>query len=448
MGSPTVEQSAAATVITVPIQEGSPAAVSAVRFPGATLPEDELRRAAGLEPGAPVDATALLAATDRLRAHYFERGYAAVRLNPALQPQGESLDVVFQVAEGPRRTVGQVVIRGLKRTRESLVRRQLRLRPGRPVDPRDLVAVERRLLDLGVFARATVEASDEDPSTITVSVEEGDRLVAGYDLRRDDETGNRAELDGEVRNLLGVGLVLGARYGVGRDVRDTRLALSLPAVRKLGRLTVSAFRLDEDLPADEGSEDVEQNVRRRSGGQFQLTRRLFRSWDLLLGYRFKRTLVLPVFPDPLDIAAVDVSLLRDTRDSTLDARRGRFWSVSVEYSPEALGSDFTFVKGYGQVFAMRPIARFAHVGARATAGPRPRLRGTAADLDRALLRRWREHHPRVRHRHGRPPQRLRRSRGRPGGGDPQRGIAVPPSIGLLAAWRSMTGETSSRTCPT
>ena len=66
-------------------------------------------------------------------------------------------------------------------------------------------------------------------------------------------------------------------------------------------------------------------------------------------------LVLPLFPDPLDIAAVDASLLRDTRDSTLDARRGRFWSVSLEYSPEALGSDFTFVKGFGQVFSMRPV---------------------------------------------------------------------------------------------
>ena len=344
--------------------------------------------------------------------------------------------------------MGQVVIRGLRRTRESLVRRQLRLRPGRPVDPRDLVAVERRLLDLGVFARATVEASDEDPSTITVSVEEGDRLVAGYDLRRDDETGNRAELDGEMRNLLGVGLVLGARYGVGRDVRDTRLALSLPAVRKLGRVTVSAFRLDEDLPADEGSEDAEQNVRRRSGGQFQLTRRLLRSWDLLLGYRFKRTLVLPLFPDPLDIAAVDVSLLRDTRDSTLDARRGRFWSVSLEYSPEALGSDFTFVKGFGQVFAMRPIgesltwAQGLRLGLahgfggqrlisteRFYAGGGNTIRGFATD-------------------DGRPPRRLRRSRGRPGGGGAQRGAAVPPPVRASAARRSTTAGTSSRTCPT
>jgi outer membrane protein assembly complex protein YaeT len=356
VGSPAVEQSPTGIVITVPIQEGSPAAVAAVRFPGATLPEDELRRAAALEPGEPVNETALLAATDRVRAHYFERGYAGVRLNPLLQPQGESIDVVFQVAEGARRTVGRVVIRGLQRTRESLVRRQLRLRAGRPVDPRALVDIERRLLDLGVFARVTVEASDEDPSTITVSVEEGDRVVAGYDLRRDDDTGNRAELDGEVRNLLGMGLVLGARYGVGRDVRDARLAFSLPAVRRLGRVTVSAFRLDEDLPADEGSEDEEQNVRRSTGGQLQLTRRLRRSWDLMLGYRFKRVRVLPLFPDPLDISAVDMSLLRDTRDSTLDARRGRFWSVSLEYAPEALGSDFTFVKGLGQVFSMRPVS--------------------------------------------------------------------------------------------
>ena len=75
----------------------------------------------------------------------------------------------------------------------------------------------------------------------------------------------------------------------------------------------------------------------------------------MLGYRFERVVLLPLFPDPLDIAAVDASLLRDTRDSALDARRGRFWSVSLEYSPASLGSDFTFVKGFGQVFTVQRV---------------------------------------------------------------------------------------------
>jgi outer membrane protein insertion porin family len=354
---PVVVERPEGLVVTVAVHEGPRARIGEVRFPGVTVPEEPLRTAVGLRPGTVVDEAALAAATERLRAHYFEQGYAAVRLGASLVPREEALDVVFDVVEGPRRTVGDVVVRGLLRTRESLVRRQVRLRRGRPVDPRALVAVERRILDLGIFSRVAVTASDEDPSTITVSVEEGDRVVAGYDVRYDDdETGSRAQVDAERRNLLGVGLTVGARYGVGPDVRDVRGVLSLPSIPRVGRLSASAFRLDEDLPRGPlAEEDVPQNVRRQDGAQLDLARRVGRRWDVLLGYRFKQVRLLPLFPEPIKVSAFDLSLVRDSRDNALDARRGRFWSVSLEYAPRPLGSDLTFVKGFGQAFVMRPI---------------------------------------------------------------------------------------------
>ncbi|HUG52229.1 MAG TPA: translocation/assembly module TamB domain-containing protein [Vicinamibacteria bacterium] len=357
VGRPRVQEGPRRAVITVPVREGPRARLAEVSFTGVTLPEEELRRVAALETGLPFEEEEVTAAVDRLRGAYFERGYSGVRINPVARPREADLDVVFEVEEGERRTVGQVLLRGLGRTRESLVRRQVRLQPGSAVDPRELVAIERRLMDLGVFARATVEASEEVPSTVTVTVEEGDRALAGYRLRHNDEDGGRGDLDGELRNLLGRGLTAGARYGVGRDLRDARAVLSMPALARLGRLTASAFRLEEDLPAVVGGDDdAPENVRRQDGGQLQLTRRLARGWDALLGYRFRRTRLLPLFPDPIDVAALDASLLRDTRDSALDARRGAFWSFSLEYSPAALGSDFRFVKALGQVFVMRPVA--------------------------------------------------------------------------------------------
>jgi outer membrane protein assembly complex protein YaeT len=355
---PRVEESAGRAVITVPVHEGARARVGAVRFTGTTASEERLRGRAGLHAGAEFQEADVEAAVDRLREDFFRRGYAAVRINPVVEPQGDALEVVFQVTEGPRRVVGEVEIRGLRRTSPSLVQRELRLVPGRPVDPRELVAIERRLLDLGVFARASVAATDDDPSTIVVTVEEGDRAVAGYVLRYDDEDGTRSDLDGELRNLFGSGLSAGGRFGVARDQRELRGVLSLPRLFRLGRLTASAFRLDEDLPSAVGGADgadAPDNIRQQVGGQVQLTRRLGRRWEALAGYRFKRTRLLPLFPDPIDVAGLDLSLLRDTRDSTLDARRGRFWSFSLEYSPAGLGSDLRFVKGLVQVFAMRPL---------------------------------------------------------------------------------------------
>ena len=48
-------------------------------------------------------------------------------------------------------------------------------------------------------------------------------------------------------------------------------------------------------------------------------------------------------------------MLRDTRDSILDSRTGRFLSLSLDYAPAFLRADFTFVKGLAQAFMARPI---------------------------------------------------------------------------------------------
>src|SRR5439155_12494041 len=82
-------------------------------------------------------------------------------------------------------------------------------------------------------------------------------------------------------------------------------------------------------------------------------------WKLDYGYEFSRwkTLV-PAIDLPIggDIGKLQFSLLRDTRDHLLDARRGRLWSLSFSYAPALLGSTFQFVKGFGQLAVYRPLA--------------------------------------------------------------------------------------------
>jgi outer membrane protein insertion porin family len=351
-----VDEAGGGLRVEVPVREGPRARLAAVHFEGATHPEADLARAAEMEVGSAYDEGAALAAADRLRAFYFERGYGAVRVGARLAPQGHDLALVFQVFEGERVTVAAVVLRGLGRTREGLVRRQVLLRPGDPLDPRRVAEMERRLLDLGVFTRAAATVSEDNPATVTVVLEEGDRLRTGYLFSHDDDTGSRAELDGELRGLLGAGLSVGGRLSFGADLRDTRGFVNLPSLLPTGRLTVSAFRLAEDLPLSAGDESAGTLERTQTGGQLQATRPLARSWDLLYGYRIKRThIVSPFLTTTRWVAGVDVSVVSDTRDDPLDARAGRFLSLSLEIAPQALGSDFDFVKGFAQAFFSRPL---------------------------------------------------------------------------------------------
>lgn len=208
-------------------------------------------------------------------------------------------------------------------------------------------------MGLGVFSRAAILPQPRSPSSLEVQLEEGPFLTAAYDLRWDDQEGASALVEGEARNVLGTGLALGARYRFGRDIRETRGSLHLPAAFGLGDLTGSVFRFEQDFPV----EDFEI-VRLQRGFQLQQSLHVANRFDLLAGYRFRRnTTLAPGLPaDPIDVAGLDLSLLRNARDDVLDPRRGDFLSVNVELAPSALGSDAPLAKVYAQAVLARSFA--------------------------------------------------------------------------------------------
>jgi translocation and assembly module TamA len=77
-------------------------------------------------------------------------------------------------------------------------------------------------------------------------------------------------------------------------------------------------------------------------------------WNLQWGYD-RSYVVSTLESTPVSEAGLNASLFTDTRDNVLDPRRGRFLSVSLNYEPHWLGSDFTFVKGLGQAFFIRSL---------------------------------------------------------------------------------------------
>jgi outer membrane protein assembly complex protein YaeT len=354
---PVVSRVSDELTITVPIEEGSPARVTSVRFAGASRAETSLARAAGVAVGQIFDPALIPEAVVHLRDLYYRQGYPNVQITPRIEPAASDVDLVFEISEGQRLTVGEIEIVGLRSTRAAFVRKTLGLHTGDPLDPRRLAAAERKLLSLGTFSRVSITHSGEDPAGLRVEVEEEARLVAGYQARYNDDRGLSGDLDGEVRNLLGRGLALGARYSYAGDDQQIRASVQLPSLGPFGDLTGSLFRDSKQLPV---VQDGPTLLQLQKGLELQLTRPLPDRWNLLYGYRFKTSRVtsdLDEFSTTTRIASLDVSLLRDTRDNPLNARRGRFWSVNLEIAPRALASDLDFVKGMAQLFATRSFGR-------------------------------------------------------------------------------------------
>jgi outer membrane protein assembly factor BamA len=123
-----------------------------------------------------------------------------------------------------------------------------------------------------------------------------------------------------------------------------------------------------------------EGTRRESGILAQQALHIAHPWELLYGYRYKRTTCpaqgLPpisrnrrrrVLFDPcetplfkvdapvatgtrsVDVAGIDLSALRDSRDNPLNPSRGSFLSLNVLVAPQVLGSDFDFAKEFAHV---------------------------------------------------------------------------------------------------
>jgi outer membrane protein assembly factor BamA/autotransporter translocation and assembly factor TamB len=379
VGPTRVVEDAGTVHIVVPVEEGPEATVAAIQFTGITLPEDELRKIAALPTGGAYDPNAIDQAVLRLRDRYLTLGHPAVRVNPRIVPAGPDLNVVFDVNEGTAQTIGPVTIHGLQRTRERLVRAQLRdLKPGQPLDPRKLAAVERRLRDLGIFRRAAVSASQDAVAAITVDLEEAAPYNVAYDVRYNRQDALNGSVDGQVQNLFGRAVTLGLRVQAGRWIREGRTSLHLPSVWRLGDMTISAFDLRQSIRTAFGVPNAPPpplDVGRRveQGVQLQQAVHRFHPYEILYGYRYRRltcpgqglppvTHTIRGIVDPcdrssleraaplgdhpisIDVGALDASVVRDTRDNPLNPTRGSFVSVDLSFAPRVLGSDFDYLR--------------------------------------------------------------------------------------------------------
>ena len=432
----------------MPIDEGPAANVGAVEYRGSTLERATLDSLSGIAAGTTYDPVAASQALLSIREQYLRKGFPAVRVVTSLEPMGTDLRLVFNITEGPRILIGNVEIVGLKRTRRSLVEKEIDLPAGEPLDPRKLAAVERRLTELGIFRRVIVSAGTESPATIRVELEEDAPYFAAYDLRYNEEESASALLDGEVRNVLGLGIALGGRFRYGRTIRDVRGSFSAPSffwgggdltasvytIRELVTialeqpLQVGAFTKLGLTPGDFSKPTAEGN-RSEKGFLVQQAMHIVHPWELLYGYRYKRTTCpaqgLPPISrnrqrrlfDPCEtpLFRVDSSpgdghpLGRRGRPRRVGAARhaGQPPEPRARIVPElerargaaGAGVGLRLPEGVRPGLAHpRPGTVLAAVGPRLSARPHPGLRPPAPALRRPLPGRRTQQHPWVRRR--------------------------------------------------
>ena len=306
------------------------------------------------------------------------RGYAFVDVSPVVEPNREArtVDVTFEVDEGPRVYVERIEIVGNVRTLDEVIRREFRLAEGDAYNTALIRRSRQRIMNLGFFNRVDIESSEgtaADRTVLTVEVSEVPTGELSFGAGISSAEGVLGDIGIRERNLLGRGQELRLGLTVSESRQEVDLSFTEPYF--LDRDVAAGFdifRRTVDLQ-DRSSFDRETiGFVLRAG--YPLAERLRHT----VSYTLRNDEVSDVSPTTsrfireqegeTTTSALSHTLDYDLRDSRIDPTDGYFIRAGQEVA--GLGGDAQFLKHtatYGHFYSVADgwvlagIARAGHI---------------------------------------------------------------------------------------
>lgn len=144
--------------VLIEIAEGTRTMTGSVTFVGNTVfTSTDLLSKLSLKSGAPFNDRILDEDKYRILSAYSDKGYLYARVEIEKIPTDGSIDVRYRVAEDRLVTIGKIILRGNVHTRDSVIMRELLVKPGDVYDYGAILASQQRIYHLGYFSLAKFE---------------------------------------------------------------------------------------------------------------------------------------------------------------------------------------------------------------------------------------------------------------------------------------------------
>ena len=303
-----------------------------------------------------------------IRTMYFDKGYifANVVESTSLNSETGQVQVRLDIQEGEVAYINRIKIQGNDRTRDIVVRRELRLYPGDRFDGEKLRRSKERLRNLGYFEDISYDIEDTalpDKKDLVVQVQEAktgsfsfgggystvDQLVGFVEIQ---------QRNFDVTNwptFTGGGQRLSLRAETGSTRNNMRLSFTEPW---LFDYPVSAgfdfYHTEIDRERDIGQSYDEKRV----GGNVRLGKQFSEYISGQVLYRREEVTIdnfdTDVSADLLaeegknTISSLGFTLIRDSRDSVFAPTKGLYLSGTVDWAGSVLGGDRDFMRFLGQ----------------------------------------------------------------------------------------------------
>ncbi len=290
---------------------------------------------------------------------YYNRGYIQAVIDPVEKPRGETtVDVHFVIQENEIFSVRRVEFAGNDKTKEKVLRREMKLHPGDTFDVARLRRSLRELTILNYFDQVEphvdVASGDQVDLTIEVNEKTTDQISmsAGYS-ERDKLVGS---LGFTLNNLAGNGQKLNLDWQFARSYRSIRLDFEEPWL--LDRPVLAGISLYDTYYNRTTSDGFNRRIR---GGSATLGRRL--NWpdnyfQVRSTYALEEVVYLDFVEsererliergfredDPQISSTLSLVLLRDSRDHPEFPTTGSTLRLRSKFGGGYLGGAYDFQK--------------------------------------------------------------------------------------------------------
>jgi outer membrane protein insertion porin family len=342
--------------VTIEITEGQQTRTGAVTFEGNTaFSSAELSEKLSLKTGTPFNERLLDEDKYRILSAYSNKGYLYARVDVDRTPQDDTVAVRYRITEDQPVRIGRVILRGNERTKDSVIMRELLVKPGDAYDYGSILSSQQRIYQLGYVRLAKFEpihpGEKEYVQDMLLTVEEGPagygEIAFGY--------GNldrlRASVEVGYRNLWG-----SAEYTSLRYEQSDILKRAIYNYKKPWFLD---YKLDAHFSLIwSDSERLNSDTReiyyksRETSAAFRiqkaygkLTPSLTYQFENVVNYDvLQAAMITPEDSGRVLVSSITPALLWDLRDDVFNPHKGALFGIALKDALSVLASQADFIK--------------------------------------------------------------------------------------------------------
>ncbi len=363
--------------VTIKVTEGKKYLVGSVAIEGnREISEKEiLKNLTDCIPGKVYSQEAMRKDLTGIQGLYFDRGYISAQIQEATLVNTDSgrVDLTYQIIENEVVYVDKIKIRGNIKTKDLVIRRELRIHPGEKFDGEKLRRSKERLNNLGFFEEVSYDTEDTtSPSKKNLMVDVKETKTGAFSFGGGYSTVDQfvgfVELEQknfDWRNwpyFTGAGQNMKLRASIGNLSNGFDLSFTEPWMFDYPvSFGFDLYRRTRDRDTDSGY-GYDEAV---TGGDLRLGRELTEYLRGDITYRLDEIEISNPTSDATQdlkdevgtnlISVLSPSLTFDSRDNVFYARKGNLVSVSMDVA--GLGGDKSYLKFFGRASHYFPMPR-------------------------------------------------------------------------------------------